>query len=93
MKNVMSEKNAEIVFPHEWEYRIFCASAGFETVKSAVAGSVEKMKLSGLELSDGGVSGSGTYRSLRLTVVVSSLDEANQLGAEIKKIDGVRFIL
>ena len=89
----MNEPNAEIQFPREWEYRIFCDSSSYETVQLEAKQRVAGMKLSGLQLTDGGVSGSGKYRSLRLTVNVASKDEANDLGAALKNIDGVRFIL
>ena len=89
----MSEKNAEIIFPHDWEYRIFCEAGKIDGVKRAIEQGVKEIKLAGLQLVDGGVSGSGTYRSVRLTVEVASRDEANLLGTRLKNIDGVRFIL
>ena len=89
----MNEPNAEIQFPREWEYRIFCDSSTYETVQQEAEQRVAEMKLSGLQLADGGVSGSGKYRSLRLTVNVASKDEANDLGVALKSIAGVRFIL
>lgn len=89
----MDEKNAEITFPREWEYRIFCENSKCDIAEKTVRSCVAEMGLDGLTLVPGGVSGSGTYRSLRLTVTVASKDEANSLGEEIKKIDGVRFIL
>ena len=89
----MNEPNAEIQFPREWEYRIFCGSSTYETVQQEAEQRVAEMKLSGLQLTDGGVSGSGKYRSLRLTVNVASKDEANDLGVALKSIAGVRFIL
>ena len=89
----MNEKNAEITFPREWEYRIFCESAKCDRAEAAVRSYVADMGLAGLNLVAGGVSGSGTYRTLRLTVTVASKDEANRVGEGIKNIDGVRFIL
>lgn len=89
----MDEKKAEITFPRDWEYRIFCENVKFEIAEKAVRSCAAEMGLDGLDLVSGGVSGSGTYRSLRLTVAVASKDEANSLGEAIKKIDGVRFIL
>ena len=89
----MTEPNAEILFPREWEYRIFCDSSAYEAAQQEAKQRVAEMKLSGLQLTDGGVSGSGKYRSLRLTVNVASKDEANDLGAALKNIAGVRFIL
>ena len=89
----MDEKKAEIVFPCPWEYRVFSVTARADDVANGVRGIIENMKLSGMQLERGPVSGSGSYRALRLTVTVGSKDEANALGEEIKKLDGVRFIL
>ena len=89
----MDEKKAEIVFPSPWEYRVFSVTAKADDVEKGMRGIVEAMKLSDMQLERGPVSGSGSYRALRLTVTVGSKDEANALGEEIKKLEGVRFIL
>lgn len=89
----MAEKSAEIIFPCNWEYRVFCQSSKADAAEKEIRKCVADMKLEDLELVPGGVSGSGTYRSLRLTVKVASKDEANELGAILKNVDGVRFVL
>ncbi|MBR7108018.1 MAG: DUF493 family protein [Lentisphaeria bacterium] len=89
----MDGKKAEIEFPHLWEYRVFSSAAGIDEVEKNIRRAVEEMKLSGMELERGAVSGNGSYRALRLAVTVGSKDEANALGERIRKLDGVRFIL
>ena len=89
----MSNESAEIQFPREWEYRLFCESGMYESVRNSAEQCSAGMKLAGLQIEDGGVSGSGKYRSMRLTVNVNSKEEANDLGAALKNIAGVRFIL
>ena len=89
----MKSEPAEIQFPREWEYRIFCESGSYESVRKSAEQCCAKMNLSGLHLEDGEVSGSGKYRTIRLMVNVNSKEEANELGAALKNIAGVRFIL
>jgi putative lipoic acid-binding regulatory protein len=85
----MSDKKAEIVFPHVWEYRIFCQSSKCDAVESAI----RSMGLNELELGSGAASGSGTYKTLRMTFLAASKDDANAVGDKLKVLDGVRFIL
>ena len=85
----MSGKKAEIVFPHVWEYRIFCQSSKCDAVESAI----RNMGLNELELGSGAASGSGTYKTLRMTFLAESKDDANAVGDKLKVLDGVRFIL
>ena len=85
----MNDKKAEIIFPHEWEYRIFCLSGKIPDVESAI----RSMALPGLALEQGAASGSGSYRTLRMTFTASSKEDANAVGEKLKQLDGVRFIL
>ena len=89
----MDGKKAEIEFPRLWEYRVFSSTASVDEVEKNIGRVVGEMKLSGMQLERGSVSGSGSYRALRLAVTVGSKDEANTLGEMIRKLDGVRFIL
>ncbi|MBE6362398.1 MAG: DUF493 domain-containing protein [Lentisphaerae bacterium] len=85
----MSDKNAEIVFPRDWEYRIFCRSDKCDAVEAAV----RNMGVDELKIEPGAASGSGTYKTLRMTFLASSKDDANAVGEKLKNLDGVRFIL
>ena len=85
----MAEKNAEIIFPHEWEYRVFCECSKYDAAMSKISG----MELTGAQSTPGAVSKSGTYKSLRLTFIAESKEHAEKIGGELKKIDGVKFIL
>ena len=85
----MDDKKAEIVFPHDWEYRVFCQSSKCD----AVALAISNMGLSELKLESGAASGSGTYKTLRMTFLASSKECANAVGEKLKNLDGVRFIL
>ena len=46
----MEEKNAEITFPRDWEYRIFCENAKCDIAEKAVRSCVAEMGLCGLNL-------------------------------------------
>ena len=85
----MDEKKAEIIFPHSWEYRIFCQSSKCEAVEAAI----RDMALNKVAIEPGGTSGSGSFKTLRLSFLAASKDEANEVGEKLKKLDGVRFIL
>lgn len=85
----MDGKKAEIIFPHSWEYRIFCQSSKCDAAETAIRG----MALNELTLEPGATSGSGSFKTLRLTFLAASKDEANEVGEKLKKLDGVRFIL
>ena len=85
----MDSKNAEIVFPHEWEYRIFCLSSKCCAAETAI----RNLALKELKLTPGATSGSGSYKTIRVSFMAASKEEANKIGEELKKLDGVRFIL
>ena len=85
----MDSKNAEIVFPHEWEYRIFCLSSKCSAAETAI----RALALNELKLEQGATSGSGSYKTIRISSLAASKEEANKIGEELKKLDGVRFIL
>ena len=87
------KKSPEIQFPSDWEYRVFFTADKADGSGNAITEIVERMKLDGLKLEDGAVSKSGSYRTIRITVKVSSKEEAEQLGAALKNLPGVKFIL
>ena len=82
-------KQPEIVFPHEWEYRVFCECTKYDAAMAKISG----MALDGAQLTPGAASKSGTYKSLRFTFIAGSKEYAEKIGGELKNIDGVKFIL
>ena len=85
----MDSQNAEIIFPHEWEYRIFCLSSKCSAAETAI----RNLSLNELKLEPGKTSGSGSYKTIRMSFMAASKEEANKVGEKLKKMDGVRFIL
>ena len=85
----MDSQNAEIIFPHEWEYRIFCLSSKCSAAETAI----RNLALNELKLEPGKTSGSGSYKTIRMSFMAASKEEANKVGEKLKKMDGVRFIL
>ena len=89
---IMGAEENSIVFPREWEYRVFCEAgkvdAAEEEFRKIAAG--EKLDP---QMQRGESSKNGTYSTVRITVVVASKEQVEIFGKQLKDVDGVKFIL
>ena len=87
-----NQKNAEIVYPHEWEFRIFALDEFYNSVRNE---SVIVFDSLGLEFffRDGNTSASGKYKVFVIETTVPDKLTVDKAHAALASIQGVKMVM
>ena len=88
----MNQKKQEIQFPCRWEFRLVASGETLPLTRNAVE-MIGKQENAGFEITDGGVSKSGKYSTIRIACEVDSLARARGLAEMLSRVEGVRFLI